>query len=517
MRTIVVAAFLFLSTMPGYAQALALARVFQSHMVVQRDLPIRVFGSAEPSAAVEARLGETAGHAIAAADGRFEVVLPALPASSTGSSLRVTSGAQTILLEDVLVGEVWLCSGQSNMEWPLDAFADCQQAITEANCSRIRLLRMHLTGDPKATTFDGRERREPGALGMFDGTWEACTPATARSFSAIAYSFGRELERALDCPIGLIQNAVGGSPAEAWISRAALAADQRTAAMLENWTECPLIHPWCTGDGKAWAEERAKQIETARAQGDPLPPQQHHRFEPTALFEGGIAPLAGLSLRGAIWYQGESNAHDAQLFESLMTKLLADWRQALRAPRLPFLYVQLAAWGQGDTWPDLRAAQARLEVADGATSMVSAIDRGDTADIHPPGKLVIGQRLARAALKRVYERSVVAGSPRFRSLAVHRGEVGEALLLEVSSEGPLATTDGGSPLAFEVAGENGDFAAGTARILEDGRIEVSSDRVERPRRIRYAWAADPKLNLIDSQTLEPLLPFQASTLPAGSR
>lgn len=460
-----------------------LAPVFSDHMVLQRGARVPIFGEAAPGAEVRVRFGGQAVAATAGADGRFRADLAPMDASAEGRTLAVETGADVLSLQDVLVGEVWLCSGQSNMEWPAEAVPDLAAAIESGADPGLRVVRL------LARLEDAPDRRA-AVDGRGIGTWQVAAPDTVRRFSAVALAFGRDLRLALGLPVGLIQNAVGGSPVEAWIPRATLAADPATAPMLDHPESSPLVHPWIQSELKTFfAAPR-------RGPG----PQPRHPFEPSALYDAGIAPLAPFALRGAIWYQGESNAHDAALYETLFRRMVRDWRAAFECGDIPFLTVQLAGFGPGDTWPELRDAQRRcLDLP--ATGMAIAIDVGDPSDIHPTRKVEVGQRLALLARALAYGEDVPFRGPTRATVEPRGGE----LYVRFDHAAGLATTDGAAPLAFEVAGADGAFHAAGARIDGAG-VALSSAAVPLPVRARYAWAANPPVNLVNGAGL-PAEPF----------
>ncbi len=523
-----------------------LAPIFSDGMVLQRDVPCAIAGTAAPNEAVEVRFHGESARATADSKGGFIAMLPALLADAKEDDLVVSAPSGSMTIHRVLVGDVWLCAGQSNMEWPMAAFSDMQESIARADRANVRLLRMRIAGEGDRT-FDADR---PDGIeanverGLFTGSWEVASAASAKSFSAVAFSFALRLKELLpaidDVPIGLVQNAIGGSPAEAWMQREDLKSDPSTAPLLSNWLECDLVFPWCRDEGRAAAASFEKTCAEADAAGRPRPKRQRHRFEPTALFDGGIAPLAPFRFKGVLWYQGESNAHRPDLYATMMPKLIARFRATLLDAELPFLFVQLAGYGKGENWMELREAQATIAKTIPRTGMAVAIDIGDENDIHPAHKGEVGRRLALLAIERVYGdvpvkrkvvvidgRPIVSAKVAFQDATgptfVASKTLGAAIEIRLANAKSLhPSVEGRSLTGFEVAGDDGVFHPAVAKIeyspmeppgLDDepkdplARLSLTSDAVSHPTRARYAWAPNPKVNLVNALDL-PLAPFR---------
>lgn len=515
---------LFVAALPAAASAaeLKLARVFSDHMMLQRGREIPVFGRAAPGAEVSVQLGKSKASAVAGKDGRFVVRLPAQSASAAPQELSAKSGQESIAIADVLVGDVWLCSGQSNMEWPMKNFADTKAACDAADVPDMRLLQMRRAGDAD-WTFEEDTLDHAKLLGMYTGTWTPCTPATVAEFSAVGYGFGRALHDQEKVPIGLIQNAIGGSPIEAWMSRGNLAGDPATAAFVTGeWAACPLLHPWIKSEAENYAKQVCEMKAKADAAGTPMPKIRCHPFEPTALFDAGIAPLAPFALSGVIWYQGESNGNDGKLYETLFRNMVAEWRARLEQPALPIYWVQLAGWGPGEDWPPFRAAQQDLMSLPNS-GMATAVDLGHTEDIHPPGKLEVGRRLSLWARAQVYGEKIETCGPVAKSVEARNNELivhfDHAAKLQAGREEVVASAPvepksleekikyklAGRVKGFEVAGSDGVFKAATASI--DGlTVVVHCLEVAEPAQVRYAWKPLPECSLYNGDGL-PAFPF----------
>lgn len=375
----------------GGVQALDFARPFGDFMVLPHGVPCPVWGTGQPDAAVEVSFGAHRLEARCDAGGAWRVVLPPLEATATGATLTVRSGAVTRQLKDVLAGEVWLCSGQSNMDFPLGrAIGGREEAAMADDFPAIRLR--NLTGAPTDDRTYGPEtlaRLTPQK--HFHGSWTLATESSANSISAIAWWTAKAIHQARHMPVGIVENAVGGSGAEAWTPRESLAAEVGADGLLDHrWLDSPRIG--------AWARARAK-----RNLGDHL--DAPHPYQPGFLFESGVRWWRGFPFTGVMWYQGESNAEvrDDRWNEALIVALVNGWRTALDQPRLPFFMVQLPRIGGNDPlrahWPEFRNVQARAVNRLAHAHLITTQDLGwDSPDVHPPDKRPVAERLAAAIL-----------------------------------------------------------------------------------------------------------------------
>jgi sialate O-acetylesterase len=448
--------------------ALELSPLFGDHMVLQCDRTVAAWGEAPPAASVQVQLErpdrdlEITTVALAGPDGAWRAELPAQEPGGPWTMRVATEGSPPIELEDVWFGDVWICSGQSNMEWPLEQTRGAQEEIAAADRPLLRLFQV-----PRRTA--DAPRSDP------QGSWTQCSPETVPSFTAVGYYFGHTLSTHLDRPIGLIQSAWGGTPAEAWTERSFLEGVEAFAPIFER-----------------------------------EPRNEAH--VPSVLYNGMIAPLAPLQVKGAIWYQGESNAGRAEQYRTLFPAMIRSWRQAFLREDLPFLFVQLANFrehkaepGESD-WAELREAQdMALELA--RTGMAVIIDVGEANDIHPRDKRTVGERLALEARRVAYGERVDSRGPTFADFAVDGREVTVAF----DHAGGLTTTDGEAPVGFALAGPDRVFHWAEARI--DGeRVVLSSEAVATPVAVRFAWADNPAHNLVDAAGL-PAAPFRTDTWP----
>lgn len=447
---------------PAPAQNLAPAPLFTDGLVLQRDLPVAIWGTAAPGEHVTVEFAGRSKSATAGGSGDWRVTLDPLRASDTPRTLAIR-GTTTHEVRDVLVGEVWICSGQSNI-YRRFAPANGQQMITgweeavaKADDPAIRYLNVGKPSAPEGPSPESQSR------------WTACSPQTAINMSAVAHFFARDLRKHFGVPVGIIVSAVGGTPIEAWMSREAL------------------------GEARAAAPAFATGVRANYAAS-------------SSLFDGMIAPLAPFAARGFIWYQGESNRDEPQAYQALLTSLIHDWRARWNRPDMPFLFVQIPP--HKSIPPELREAQRRTQRAVPRSAMVVIIDHGDPEDLHPPDKEPVGQRLARAA------RAVAHGEPVIHSGPAPAGferEAGGIVVLFESTAGGLDTADGAAPRGFELAGPDGVFHPAEATLRGD-RILLISPAASEPTAVRHGWANVPDINLVNTHGL-PAGPFLETIKP----
>jgi len=641
---------------PPPAADLQVPSLFTDHMVLQRDKPITFWGWAEPDTKVAVSIAGQTDEAFVGRDSTWHLTLGPFPAG--GPHELVFAATDTLVFTDVLFGDVWIASGQSNMEWPLSQTQSADRAMRSANYPAIRLFKVN-------RTVSAQPERKVGAEG-----WRAATPETVPDFSAIAYYFGRKLHQELDVPIGLIQTAWGGTPAEAWTSAEALqpfpsfqasiqelarnpgalagAAGDYAASVARwlqsltandagyagpvpawaapemndsNWPTMPVPELWEStalpdfdgivwyrtafdlpegwtaqdltlalgpiddidstwvngvlvgglgqynaprsysvpsgllqsknnviavrvvdtgGGGGFWGEAGSMQLTPQAGIGQaplsldgewryqigldfsvggtdrPTPPLQAQN-QPTTLYNAMIAPLLPYAIKGAIWYQGESNADRAYQYRSLFTTMIQDWRSRWNQGDFPFLFVQLANFMapqknpiEAETWPELREAQTQaLSLPN--TGMAVIIDIGEADDIHPRNKVDVGLRLARPALRQIYGREMVEAGPLYREMQKEEGAI--RLLFDHVGSGLVLRADTLS--GFALAGPDSVWFWAEARI--DGEsVLVSSPEVADPVAVRYAWANNPIISLFNQEGL-PASPFRTDDFPMITR
>lgn len=482
-----------------------LPAIMGSNMVLQCDQPVRIWGWAAPGANVAVKFRDQSLTTSAGQDGTWHVVLSPMAASNSASTMTIT-GQNTLSLSNVLVGEVWLCSGQSNMTLPVSQTDHAPEEIRAADHPRLRFFAVE------------RAAREAGPQGNCNGRWVECSPATVPDFSAVAYFFGRELQQSLRRPVGLIHSSWGGTKIEAWMPETVLAGTAEFRGILDRWKDEVADFPRAQAEFAAnlprLTDEWKTAVQTAKAVHRAPPPQPKLRtgpdtqFAPCGLFNAMVSPLTPFALRGIVWYQGEANVLAPALYQKLFPAMIAAWRSAWDRADLPFLYVQLPNLARQPEpsrsgWAEMREAQL-LTLAVPRTAMAVTIDVGDPEDIHPTCKLPVGQRLARAAGALVYGRTPVgAYSPLPRRHFVANGAVGIEFIH--ASDG-LATADAAMPRGFMIAGNDRVFHPATAEITGD-KVVVRSPKVPQPVAVRYAWADNPDCNLVNLAGL-PVSPFR---------
>lgn len=487
-----------------------LAPVFTDHAVLQRDRPVVVWGTAAAGEEVVVTFADRTATVVTPAGGRWEVTLAALPAG--GPYELVAAGRTRAVATDVLVGEVWLCSGQSNMQMTVAGVRDAEAARKAADRPSIRMF----TTAYRAAAAPAREAA---------GAWVVAGPDTVGGFSATAWFFGRELHAALEVPVGLVVASVGGTLAEAWTPPEAVEAEPMLAGMWARVTQPLAGFDRAAAQAKfekAWRKWK-QEADSDRRAGRPPPPEPTEPADPRAglgfpgaLWHGMVAPLVPLALRGVVWYQGESNAPRAAQYRVLLPTLVTAWRRAFRRDDLPFHVVQLANFGRpapsglASPWAELREAQRLTAATLPRVGLAVAIDIGEDADIHPKNKQEVGRRLALIALRHDYGRADV--EPSGPTLRAHRAEKGRVVLEFDHAGAGLATSDGRDPEGFAVASAKGEFVPARARI-EGATVIVSSSRVPHPVAVRYAWADAPEAATLVGPTGLPASPFRTDDRP----
>ncbi|MBS3763118.1 MAG: sialate O-acetylesterase [Planctomycetes bacterium] len=500
------AVLFYLLTSSFAANGLRLPNVFGDGMVLQRGQDLPVWGEAAPGQEVEVSLCGQKRTTETDANGKWSLTLNPLPAG--GPHEMVVRGGEIVRFKNVLIGEVWICSGQSNMGWPLEAIINARQEIARADLPDVRLLPVpQVTADE--AQFD------------VDCAWSVCKPESARTFSAVGYLFGRTLHQKLDVPVGLIDSSWGGTTAEAWTSRKTLESDPDFRPVLERWDKTLAAYPEAQKEHEKKRQLWEQACEKAREQGKPLPPAPPappgpESPHPSALYNAMLAPIFPYGIRGAIWYQGESNGDRGYQYRKLLPAMIQDWRAAWGQGDFPFHYVQLPNYLEVNDgpveseWAEVREAQLMtLDLPN--TEMAVTIDLGEADDLHPPNKLPVAERLARTALSKVYGRPIVATGPIYNSMSIE----GAQIRIGFRRTGSGLTSRGGGPLkTFTIAGENQNFVNAEA-CIEGETVVVSSRKVDDPVAVRYAWADNPPCNLYNREGL-PATPFRTDDWPGVS-
>lgn len=473
------------SALTGDFGGLRMPEIYSDGMVLQRERPLEIKGIADAGEKVTVRLAGQKKTAVAGTDGCWSVCLDPI-AAATGLTLNISTSKHRLQYNDVAVGEVWLCSGQSNMAFMTRSMVPQERSAAletaERQAKNVRLFNMRARWYTDNVTWGKEVYDSLNRLQYFHpAEWEHSSKASADSFSAVGLSFGQMLADSLDVPVGLILNAVGGASAESWIDRKTL--EFEFPDILYDWLRNDFI--------QGWVRERAAfNIKDAEN------PLQRHPYEPCYLFEAGIEPLERFPIRGVIWYQGESNAHNIEAHERLFPLLVQSWRSNWGNPDMPFLFVQLSSLNR-PSWTWFRDSQRRLAETVPSCAMAVSSDRGDSLDVHPRRKLDVGRRLGVQALYNVYEdRDVVPSGPVVRSARLEGGQV---VLAFDWAEG-LHSSDGQNLRTFELAGEDEQFHP--AEALVDGSvIRLTCPAVASPKWIRYGWQPYTRANLVNGAML----------------
>ncbi len=495
---------------PLLATALSLTPLLTDNAVLQRDTAVAVWGEADPGEWIVVTFAGQSHETVADPKGQWAVRLTPMQANLSGTlSVR---GTTTLTRTNLVTGDVWLCSGQSNMGMKVRESRKAADEMAAANLPDIRQFLVPRQPSP-----------QPQPDTWIEAEWVPASPATAGEFTAGGFFFAREVHRELGVPIGLINSSWGGTPIQPWMSTEALQAYpgypqllERKQAEIAAWPE---RKKQIEADIQRWETETAAD-RTAGKTVRPRPwnpgPPDSGQYMPAQLYNGMIHPLVRYPIKGVLWYQGEANAGGgaagAADYTDLQSRLIAGWRKDWGQAALPFYFVQLAGWGNfGDTtgrsWAFFREGQANVLDRVPHTGMAVAVDIGDTHDIHPKNKQEVGRRLALLALAGTYGCKVVAHGPAFASSSIE----GDCIRLRFEhAEGGLMVRPNGPLRGFEIAGADGTFLPAEARIEQD-TVVVRSAAVERPVHVRYGWSNDPAVSLFNGAGL-PTVPFRTDNL-----
>ena len=464
----------------GNYGGLKMSDLYTDYMVLQRNTPLDIHGTADTGEKITVSVGGQTATATADNQGKWSVTLKPMQAAED-LTLTISAGKQTKQYKHVAVGEVWLCSGQSNM-----AFMLCQAETYKRDIDKV--------GDPQLRLYDMKGRWETYDVAWpascldslnhlqyyEETTWQPCTPETAKWFSAVGYYYGRMLREKLGVPVGLICNAIGGAPTEAWVDRNTL--ETQFPNILKDWLYNDFIQDWVRG--RAAKNLTNDSTELGR-----------HPYEPCYLYESGILPLQKYPIKGVIWYQGESNAHNKDAHAKLFHLLVDGWRTNWNNPDMPFYFVQLSSLNR-PSWTWFRDSQLQLMKDIKNTGMAVSSDCGDSLNVHPWRKQPVGERLARWALNKTYGLDITPSGPVYKSVA----RKADALVVSFDYADGLTTSDGKQPSCFEIAEEDGLFYPATA-VIEGNTVRLTSDKVKQPRIVRYAWQPFTRANLVNGDKL----------------
>lgn len=454
---------------------LKMPSIFSDNMMLQQATSVKIFGMADAGEKITVKASWGAeNRATAAADGKWELYLVTPAATSNPQSLEIKGKSCTERIENVLIGEVWLCTGQSNMEFPICRQGDgswatgmlgAEEELADSDYPEIRLFQVV------------HQLAPDGGKDDVEGKWTVCNAGDLYDFSAVAYVFGKRLHKELGVPVGIVQDTWGGTIIEAWTSMEIMENNPDYADVLERYS-----------------------LEKMEKAGYPWK-------VPSTLWNGMIVPIAGFTVKGNIWYQGESNVFADKHYAQALINLINSWREVWGQPDMPFYFAQIAPYANAPSL-GVRDAQFQVWLESGLKNvgMVATVDVGDSIDIHPRNKKAVGERFARWALAKQYGRDVACSGPVFKSLSQEDGR----LVLEFDyAEGGLSTSDGEPVKAFEVAGSDKVFRPAIAEI-KGGMIEVYSPDVAEPVAVRYAWKDFCRVNLVNADGL-PAVPFRSDS------
>ncbi len=522
---------ILLLTQPTKADV-RLPNILGDHMVLQRNKPVHFWGWSQPADTVTIRFANQVKTVSASATGVWETELDPMDASFTGRQLQVQGPDNQVTLQDVLVGEVWLCSGQSNMEMKLRASRDADVEMDCADDTALRYVRL-----PKTASFHAQT---DFPVTDSEGRWQTCVSRQAENCTGVGYYFGRRLRRRLKVPVGLIDTSWGGTMAQHWVPQDTLEPFRTMTRYFDEFKEKQ--EAWIDGERETGAKQRyqadvkawEKAKDQAQAQGKRVPgrPNQKnyanpsHQAQPGGMFNGMIAPLAGLTLRGVLFYQGENNSFGeswkpfAQTFPAVVTS----WRQAFNQADLPFGIIQIAGWSTRRTMTYdmnhhtnvIRELQFLTWRTTPNTGLIVTFDTNSNSSIHPGRKLPVGERSARWALAEVYQVKRYGSNeplewkgPIYDSIEIQNSKI---IVTFTPGTNNGLRLDKDDDRGFYIAGQDRTFVHAQARVIKDNRLEVFSNSVTDPVAVRYGWSNLPLGGLMNSREL-PAYPFRSDTWP----
>ena len=480
---------------PALSAAVVLHPLFGDHAVIQSGDNVPVWGSADEGEKVTVRFAGQEASAVTT-QGRWEVRFNGLKASPAAVELVATGKANTAKSTDVLVGEVWLCAGQSNMDFGVNGVlaADRDEAVAKS-LPTLRFFNVAkvVSATPLTTT---------------QGKWQLASGKDVLACTAVGYYFGRSLQQTQPFPVGLIGSKWGGTLAEAWTRDEALKAQPSLASLFTRDQQAVAAYPKQLAEYPAAKAAYDQAVVAAKAAGQPLPkaPQEPadpatNKNRPSRLYNGMIHPLLPVAIRGILWYQGEGNQLRPLQYQTLLPAMIADWRKQWGRGDLPFYIVQIAPFNGMSA--EIREAQMKISEKVPNAGIVCTLDVGEATDIHPKNKRPVGERLARLARSQVYGETVVSSGPRFAGLSV-AGAVATVKLTH--ADGGLVA-NGGTLKGFAIAGADQKFVEATA-VIKGDTVEVTAAGVTAPVAVRYGWAGFPVTTLANGAGL-PAFPFRS--------
>ncbi|MEG1507566.1 MAG: sialate O-acetylesterase [Akkermansia sp.] len=482
--------------------AITFDRVFGSHMVIPQNKPIVFSGTAEPKIPVQIKWQGKIVTTTPTAQGTWVASFPPQKAKSTPSSVTATQKGETNTLDDILIGEVWLASGQSNMLWRLNQTPSGRQEIPASNNSQLRIFHNNPQVHTNGTAYTDRDFEQLTPTAFYQGEWQISSPKSSAPCSAVAYYFAKNLQQKLGIPVGIIHSSLGGSEMAAWLPSSEIKANPAFQSLRGNqWLESKYISSWVRGRAKQNISSRLKS-------GEP-----QHPYKPAFLYDAGIEWITQLPISGIIWYQGESDAesNNQEQNMTLMSRLIQTWQTAFHQKQLPFVMVQLPRINDNSPlrafWPEFREMQRNAAATLPGAYCVNNIDLGSTnSNVHPPEKIELSQRIANLVLNKIYHQNTPSEGASLKKWIIK----GNKMLIALNNAQGLKTTDNQAPTSFEIAGADKQFKPATASISPQGHIILSSPEVSSPQHARYAWASFVSPNLVNKDNL-PTMPFCTST------
>ena len=474
----------------GLRAEVGFAGVFSDHMVLQQDRDVPIWGTAEAGAPVTLKASWTDAMTVTANDkGDWRTILRTPRAGAGTYELSVASKGNTVTLKDVVTGEVWFCSGQSNMRFQLRRSKGIEQDVPLANNPQIRLFQSSKSG------------------------WQTSTYDLAKDFSAVGFYFGLSIHQKLNVPVGLIHSSVGGSPAEAWTPLEALQSEPALKVVLDRWEQWQSDYD--NHDKQAYDAALKLWEENGKKGEEPLIPRsvysiKRYHHQRGILFKDKVEPFIPFAIKGVIWYQGEGNMEWPDEYETLFSSLITSWRKVWGQGAFPFYYVQIPPYDYPPRYglnrapgvPILREGQNRLQRLEN-TGMAGTMDVGDPTNVHPNQKKPIGLRLARIALNKTYGFDEIEYvGPTFK----HASVSGQQVVVEFDHTIKGLISRDGPAKWFELAGADDVYYPATAKLTGTKAV-LSCDKVSKPVKLRYAWMAAEVTNLYNSEGL-PAIPFQ---------
>lgn len=473
------------SAITGNFGGLSLPAIYGDNMVIQRDKPFTLTGTADAGAKITAKLGKQKRRTTAGSDGKWQVTFKPIKADGKSLNLTVKSCGKSIEYKNILAGEVWLCSGQSNMAFMVKESSHIEESLNGCNTKQVRLYNMKPRVYTDDVEWSAEDLEKINNHNYYLPTeWQPADEESVKEFSAVAYHFGAMLADSLGVPVGLICNAIGGAPAEAFIDRETLEWHPQLLDILYDWKRNEMIQDWCRGRATLNIKNCNNKL-------------QRHPYEPAFLYETGIAPIAGYPIKGAIWYQGESNAHNVELHEVIFPTLVKSWRETWNNNEMPFYFVQLSSI-ERPTWPQFRDSQRRLATKIENCAFAVSSDKGNRWNVHPTEKKPVGERLARRALYHTYGMShITPCGPTIENAE----RMGNSIMLTFDNAKGLTSSDGEALRTFEIAGEDGTFLPAESVEIIGNKVRIRNCDIEVPCRARYGWQPFTTANLVNSEGL----------------